>query len=108
MKGLKLFACVFAITFCLIGCARLVSDAVSVTTSQGQKYDLKPEVRIQIEQSDRIELFAGGLHVGTIIFDPSGMAYFVGDADQVQGVIAELMNFINIITQSYESDKQGA
>ena len=73
-----------------------------------QKYHLKPEVRIEIRQMDRMELYAGGLHVGTIIFDSAGHAIFAGDYSQVKGVLGELLQFLQWLQDAARGAELGS
>lgn len=97
-EAATIFVGAFLATFLALGAIKVAADGIpppaEEQTAPGQKYHLKPEVRIEIRQLDRIELYAGGLHVGTVIFDAYGHAIIVGDPDPVNGVIGELLEFL--------------
>jgi hypothetical protein len=57
---------------------------------------LKPEIRMAMNRADRIEIFAGGVHVGTVILDGEG-GIFVGiDPTQAGRVTNELLGMLNM------------
>ena len=97
-EAATIFVGVFLTTFLVLGAIKVAADSIpppaEEQTAPKQKYHLKPEVRIEIKQLDRMEFYAGGLHVGTVIFDAAGHAIFPGDSTQIKGVLGELLGFL--------------
>jgi hypothetical protein len=70
------------------------------------RYDapIRAEVRVVMDTMNRVELFAGGIHVGTIIFDTHGGGVFVGETPQkASEVIAAFLAMLSMHKAARES-----
>jgi len=108
----------FLISFFLTACVLSAVIALGQTPpaippsqeqeAPGQRYHLKPEVRLELRSMDRIELYAGGLHVGTVIFDSAGHAIFAGDYSQIKGILGELLTFLQWLRDAASGAELGS
>lgn len=53
---------------------------------------------VTLNQIDRIEIYVAGSYVGTMYLDGTG-AVLVGDQDQVEAVLGEIIDFLHMIYQ---------
>jgi hypothetical protein len=65
---------------------------------------LKPEIRAQLNSLSRVELFIGGIHVGTIILDGTAGVFIGPDPTQAGKVLQELLSLLHLVAPEPEEE----
>lgn len=86
-------ALIFAVACCSIKVGILHEGP---QTQKIKTVRLKPEVRVTMNRLDRIEIFAGGIHVGTVILDGAGGIFIGPDPTQAAAVTRELLRMLEM------------
>jgi hypothetical protein len=97
-----LYTLVFFMTVSLGCCAQNIRYR-AVGVAKPRPPHIRPEVGIVMDSMDRMEIYAGGLHVGTFVFDGNG-AVFVGDGEPAARVIQELLTQLEMLRMYLERD----
>ena len=65
---------------------------------------LSPEVGIKIEGLDRLEIFMGGVHVGTVLMDEEG-AILLGETSESAAVLGKFLAFLRLFEHDHDEDE---
>lgn len=68
-------------------------------TQPVKKVRLQPEIRAALSKADRVEIFVGGVHVGTVILDGVGGVFVGADPTQASTVLNELLRMMHMVTK---------
>jgi hypothetical protein len=101
-RDLKLFLFTFVTVFA-IGCVATTIRYRNFDDPKAKHINVKPSVELVAPGLDRLEVFAGGVHVGTFYFDGQG-SVFVGDGAQAAGVLQELLTYLEMVRSYMERD----
>jgi hypothetical protein len=103
-EDVKLFVKAFLVSIALIGAGCAVQQRWyrGPGENKPKSIHLAPSVSIKMESLDRLEIYVGGVHAGTFVFDGSG-AVFVGDSAPAARVIQELLTQIEML-RAYQDE----
>lgn len=71
-------------------------------TQKISKITLSESVQVQLNDMSRVELFVGGIHVGTILLDGEAGIFVGVDATQSAYVLDQLIELLNLFQRAQE------